>query len=262
MKGTKIRWASNSWNPMVGCTKVSAGCDRCYAETIAEKFRGSAFPNGFEPTFKPAKLDEPRKWDPSRIFVNSMSDVHHPSFTSDQIDEVYDRMAAWDQHDYLLLTKRPQRMWSYIRGWLERRGLDEVPPQIWLGTTIELDEFVWRADYLRRIPALVRFLSCEPLLGPLPSLDLTGIGWVITGGESGQGYRGMDHAWPRDLRDRCAEQRIAFYHKQDAAYRTETNPYLDGRRHEEYPLAHPALGRPRIMGVHHDAAEPDQLPMV
>lgn len=241
---------------MTGCTKVSPGCDRCYAETIAEKFRGTAFPNGFEPTFKPHKLDDPKRWEPSRIFVNSMSDVHHPAFTVDQIDAVYDRMAGWGQHDFLLLTKRPQRMWSYlchpVDGWLVRRGLSKVPEQIWVGTTIEDDPFTWRADYLRRIPALVRFLSCEPLIGPLPSLNLDGIGWVITGGESGSGFRPMDHDWCRDLRDRCSKEGVAYYHKQDSAFRTETNPWLDGRMHEEYPLAHPRRGGERRLGVYVD----------
>lgn len=267
MKNTKIRWAEHSWNPMTGCSKVSPGCDHCYAEVIAEKFRGAAFPAGFEPTFKPHKLREPEKWAASRVFVNSMSDVHHEAFSLEQVAEVYDRMLAVDRHDYLVLTKRPARMKAFLAGWLERHGLDEVPAHIWLGTSIESDRFVWRADRLRAIPAAVRFLSCEPLLGPLPSLDLSGIHWVIVGGESGPGYRPMDHDWARDLRNRCRDPFVhesdddpvdlcqdcgeeyyepcarhrgpAFYFKQSAAPRTEMGVELDGRRHEEYPLAHP-----------------------
>lgn len=244
MQGTKIRWSEHTWNVFTGCTKISPGCDHCYAETIAEKFRGSAFPNGFLPTYKPNKLDDPRKWrDPARIFVNSMSDVHHPDFTRDQVDSVYDVMLDVDRHDYLVLTKRPNLMAAYMLGddgWLARRSLDAVPPQIWLGTTIELDEYVWRADHLRRIPATVRFLSCEPLLGPLPSLDLSGLSWVIAGGESGPGFRPMPHEWAADLRDRCDDAAVAFYFKQSAASRTEMGQELEGRRHEEYPLPHPA----------------------
>lgn len=252
MKNTKIRWATDTWNPMTGCTKITPGCDNCYAETIAEKFRGTAFPNGFEPTYKPHKLGDPASWQaPRRIFVNSMSDVHHDAFTVAQIDSVYDAMLETARHDYLLLTKRPQRMWSYLcgdDGWLARRNLDAVPDQIWLGTTIEDDPYTWRADYLRRIPVLVRFLSCEPLIGPLPSLDLTDLGWVIVGGESGSGYRDMPHDWARDLRDRCNDAGVAFYFKQSAAYRTEMGQTLDGRRHEEYPLPHPGSDRGRQLG--------------
>jgi protein gp37 len=242
MKDTKIRWAEHTWNTMTGCTKISPGCDNCYAETIALKFRGTAFPNGFDPTFKPNKLTEPRKWSPSRVFVNSMSDVFHDAFDKSQIDQVFDTMLDIDKHDYLLLTKRPGRMKSYLigrDGWLSRRNLDEVPPWIWLGTSVESDEFVWRADHLRQIPVAVRFLSCEPLLGPLPSLDYNGLTWIIVGGESGKGYRVMEHDWARQVRDECAERQIAFYFKQSSAPRTEMGITLDDTLHEEYPFSHP-----------------------
>ena len=272
MQGTKIRWAEHTWNAFTGCTKISPGCDNCYAETIAEKFRGNAFPNGFLPTYKPNKLGQPRTWkDPARIFVNSMSDVHHPDFTRDQVDSVYDVMLEVDRHDYLLLTKRPNLMAAYLLGddgYLARRGLEALPDQIWIGTTIELDAYTWRADHLRRIPALVRFLSCEPLLGPLPSLDLDGLSWVISGGESGPGYRPLDHDWCRDLRDRCGDEGVAYYHKQDAAPRTEMRPELDGRLHEEYPLPHPAdrtgprwANRDRWTGRHSTDEASPRLPM-
>jgi protein gp37 len=243
MKDTKIRWAEHTWNPMTGCTKISPGCDNCYAETIALKFGAPAFPNGFTPTFKPGKLTQLRKLKPGRVFVNSMSDVFHPDFTRQQIDEVFDEMAAQAQHDYLVLTKRPALMRNYMigrEGWLSRRGIAKVPTQIWLGTTIESDQYVWRADHLRDIPVDVRFLSCEPLIGPLPSLDLTGIHWVIVGGESGKGFRPMPHEWAVDLRDRCEAADVAFFFKQSAAPRTEMGMELEGRLHEEYPFPHPA----------------------
>lgn len=245
---------------MTGCSKITEGCDRCYAEVIAEKFKGSAFPNGFAPTFKPNKLgDIARARKPARWFVNSMSDVHHEAFARDEIDAVYDAMAATDRHDYLVLTKRPQRMRKYLTGpdgWLARRGLTAMPEQVWLGTTIEADKYTFRADHLRAIPALVRFLSCEPLLEALPSLDLDGIGWVIAGGESGNGtrdYRVMDHDWARDLRDRCVTAGVAYYFKQSSAARTEQGIELDGVRWEQYPLEHPALSNPRQLGVFVDA---------
>jgi len=256
MKETKIRWADSTWNPMTGCSEITEGCDHCYARVIAEKFGPPAFPNRFDPTFKPQKLNDPRKTKtPKRWFVNSLSDVHHETFTVDQIDSVYSAMLEADWHDYLVLTKRPQRMRAYFTGpdgFLARFGLDSVPEHIWLGTTIELDKYSFRASHLREIPAAVRFLSCEPLLGPLPRLDLSGLAWVIAGGESGNGtndYRPMDLAWARDLRDRCDTATKAFYFKQSSARRTEMGIELDGRLHEEFPLPHPASrGVDRIVG--------------
>src|SRR5690554_1314701 len=177
MKNTRIRWCEHTWNPMSGCTRISPGCDNCYAEALTTGRFKKAFPMGFTPTFKPHKLDEPRKWAPSRVFVNSMSDVHHPDFTTDEIDQVVDAMERHNHHDYLVLTKRPQRMADYWLDRLERRGQQRVPAHIWLGTSIESDRYTFRADHLRRIPVDVRFLSCEPLIGPLPSLDLTGLSW-------------------------------------------------------------------------------------
>ena len=243
MKNTKIRWTDHTWNPMSGCTHVSPGCDHCYAEAIAlsPRFK-NAFPAGFTPTFKTHKLNDPRPWAPGRVFVNSMSDVHHPDFTDGQIDQVVDAMARWDHHDYLVLTKRPQRMADYWLRRLERTGAHRVPANIWLGTSIESDRYTWRADHLRRIPVDVRFLSCEPLISPLPSLDLAGIGWVIVGGESGNGtkdYRPMDHDWARDLRDRTRAAGAAFFFKQSSSHRTEVGIELDGERIEEFPRVHP-----------------------
>jgi len=249
MKDSKIRWTDDTWNAVTGCEEISPGCDNCYARVIAEKFRGTAFPRGFEPHYKPHKLDEPRrKRAPSRFFVNSLSDMHLPAWTTDQIDSMYDVMAETPKHDFLVLTKRPQRMASYFLGtadqpgWLERRGLDAVPPQIWLGTTIELDKYAFRADHLRRIPATVRFVSAEPLLGPLPSLDLNGISWVIVGGESGNNssnFRPMDLAWATDLWHRCQAAGVAFFGKQDSGRRTELNPGFLGELVEEFPFDHP-----------------------
>lgn len=298
MKGTKIRWCDHTWNPMVGCTKVSPGCDNCYAETLTERFGGNAFPRGFEPTWKPQLLPKVRAWArtaPGRVFTNSLSDVMHESFTTEQIDAVFDTMLDVPEHDYLLLTKRPKRLARYLlggdlagrlhdagsittdlgkpldldddgagaddAGYLARRGLSRLPANVWLGTSIENDRYTWRADWLRTIPVPVRFLSVEPMLGPVPSLDLTGIAWVIVGGESGPGYRPLDLAWARDVRDRCVERDVAFYWKQDAAPRTEMGITLDGEVWEQFPLPHPRvradatglLDSPRTVGVYVDA---------
>ena len=250
-EGTRIRWAEHTLNAMTGCTRVSEGCDHCYAETLIERYGAPAFPDGFKPVFKPGKLADPEKWwrksGPGRIFVNSLSDVHHPDFTPAEIDAVYDTMLNVDRHDYLVLTKRPQAMARYFNGyydelgWLDRRGLDAVPGNIWLGTSIELDKYcALRTRALTSIPAQVHFLSLEPLLGPLPSLSLDDIQWCIVGGESGPGFRPMDVQWARDLRDQADAAGVAFFFKQSAAYRTETGIELDGQLHEEYPLEHPA----------------------
>jgi protein gp37 len=247
MDQTKIRWTDTTWNPMTGCTKISPGCKHCYAEVIATKFEGKAFPNGFAPTFKPHRLSEPARWKsvvlapgepfrPRRVFVNSMSDLFHEDFTDEQIDRVFNVMAMESQHDYQVLTKRPERMRDYVRSWLSGSWRREFPPQIWLGVSIENDDYTWRADVLREIPAPVKFLSIEPLLGPVPSLSLEGIQWAIVGGESGKGYRPMDHAWARDVRDGCVRTGTAFFFKQSAAYRTELGMELDGKRYEAMPV--------------------------
>jgi len=236
MQDTKIRWTGATWNPMSGCTQISPGCAHCYAKRIAEKMGPPAFPVGFTPTFKPQKLGEPGKLkEPQRVFVNSMSDLFHEAFTAEQIGQVFDTMIASPRHTYQVLTKRPERMRDFVRDWLVAHNLCMVPPHIWLGTSIENDRYVWRANVLREIPVAVRFISAEPLLGPLPSLDLAGIAWLIVGGESGPGFRQMDHAWARDLRDRAQAAGAAFFFKQSAGYRTELGIELDGRRYEQYP---------------------------
>ena len=232
---TKIRWATYTWNPMVGCTQVSPGCDRCYAKRLAEGFGAPAYPRGFEPTWKPHKLGEPKKWKPGMIFVDSMSDLFHRDWTVQQLDSVFDVILATPFHTYMILTKRPERMELYLRDWMDRQNLTVVPRHIWLGTSIENDDFTYRADVLRRIPVLCRFISAEPLLAPLPSLRLHGISWLIVGGESGSGFRPMDHAWAVDLRDRAIGSGVAFYFKQSAAYRTEMGQLLEGQRWEQYP---------------------------
>lgn len=271
MDRTGIRWTDATWNPMSGCTVISPGCDNCYAMTLAENRRGTpAFPVGFDTVFKPKKLADPATWlrrrGPLRIFTNSMSDVFHEDFTDDQIDQVFRAMVATPEHDYLMLTKRPQRLADYLlgwrapsdhrraavaagrtlvpneRGWLSRfgTGLDQVPANIWLGVSIENDKYTWRADWLRLLPVPVRFLSIEPLLGPVPSLNLDRIQWAIVGGESGPGWRPMDHEWARHVRDLAATTGTAFYFKQSAAYRTELGLELDDERHEWFPLPHPS----------------------
>lgn len=229
---SSIEWTDETWNPTVGCSKVSPGCDGCYAIGVAHRAMQPAHQGltirrpGERPDWTgevrclPDRLDTPLRWrKPRRVFVDSMSDLFHPDVMQSFRLRVWETMAATPQHTYQVLTKRPRVMRGSFRnldGWT-------VPlptlPNVWLGTSIESDLYTFRANYLRETPAAVRFLSLEPLLGPLPSLNLDGIDWVIVGGESGPGARPMHPAWVRDLRDRCVEAGVAFFFKQWGAWR-------------------------------------------
>jgi protein gp37 len=237
-----IEWTGATWNPVTGCDRVSKGCDNCYALALAArlkamgqaKYQHDGDPRtsgpGFGVTMHPAELELPKRWRrPRVIFVNSMSDLFHPKVTAEFVAEVFAVMAATPQHTYQVLTKRPRRARQLLRG--------STPlPNVWLGVSVEADEQVDRAAILRDIPASVRFLSCEPLLGPLPSLDLTGIDWVIVGGESGPEPRPMSEEWVTEIRDNCLDAGIPFFFKQwggrtpKAGGRT-----LHGKTYDEMP---------------------------
>lgn len=235
-----IEWTEATWNPVTGCTEVSTGCDNCYARTFAERFRGVAghpYEQGFDLRFWPERLEQPAKWrKPRRIFVNSMSDLYHEGVAVDYIAKVFDAMESAPHHTFQVLTKRPGRMASVMR------RLRPTPLQnVWLGTSIEVDRYSWRAEKLRETPAFVRFLSLEPLLGPLPSLDLSDINWVIVGGESGHHARALDAGWVRSLRDQCNEARVAFFFKQWGGRTPKAGGReLDGQTWDQYPAALPA----------------------
>ena len=239
-----IEWTDATWNPMTGCTKISAGCDHCYAYTVAyTKTRdiylrrspvrdtpaGRADP--FAPRFWPDRLAQPFGWrTPRRVFVNSMSDVFHAHFTIGQIQEVFAVMNACPQHQFQLLTKRPERA-------LRLASHLTFTPNIWMGTSVENESVAHRVEALREVPAFVHFISAEPLLGPLDSLDLTGIEWVIGGGESGIGARPCDPQWARGLRDRCQEFGVAFFWKQWGGRTSKSGGrLLDEREWSEYPV--------------------------
>jgi len=227
---TIIAWTDVSWNPTHGCSRVSDGCRHCYAESLSLK-RGwttqswTANHARQNVLLKPHKLNEPRKLKvPSRIFVNSMSDLFHPLIPDDYLHQIWQVMLDCPQHTFQILTKRPERAAVWAGPW---------PSHIWMGTSVEDARVMHRIDTIRRCAARVRFLSCEPLLGPLPGLNLDGINWVIVGGESGSGYRPMDHAWARDIRDACLAQGVALFFKQSSAFRTESGTALiheDGSR--------------------------------
>jgi protein gp37 len=225
---TSIEWTDKTWNPTTGCTKVSPGCKFCYAEAITQRFAGS-FPNGFQFTMHPIRLEEPKRWrTPSRVFVNSMSDLFHEEMPLEFLQQIFRVMKDCPQHIFQVLTKRHQRM-------LELAPLLEWAPNIWMGVSVETQKYTKRIDYLRNVPATVRFLSCEPLLGPL-DLDLTGIHWVITGGESGQHHRPIEIDWVRSIREQCELMGVAFFHKQWGGRTPKSGGReLDGRIWEQLP---------------------------
>jgi protein gp37 len=203
---SKIEWTDRTWNPTTGCSKVSAGCKYCYAEILTQRFTNH-FVNGFQFTLHEDRLEQPLHWrKPNRIFVNSMSDLFHEDMPLEFLHRVFAVMRQCPQHIFQILTKRHERL-------LELSPLLEWSENIWMGVSVENQEYAHRVDYLRRVPAHVRFLSCEPLIGAL-ELDLTGIHWVITGGESGAGHRPISADWVRAIRDQCLESGVAFFHKQ------------------------------------------------
>lgn len=235
-----IEWTDATWNPVTGCTKLSPGCDHCYAFTFAERFRGvigHPYEPGFDLTLHPERLGLPLKWKgPRRIFVNSMSDLFHEDVPDDYIGGVFEIMNQASSHTFQVLTKRPKRMAKLAPKlpW---------PSNIWVGTSVELDRYAWRSNHdLREVPAAVKFVSAEPLLGSLPSLQLDHLQWVITGGESGHGHRPCDPNWVRDLRDRCTASGVAFFHKQWGGRIPKAGGrLLDGRSWDEFPSPNPDL---------------------
>lgn len=228
-----IEWTDATWNPVTGCTQVSPGCDHCYALTFAERFRGvpgHPYEQGFDLKSWPQRLHLPLTWrKPRRIFVNSMSDLFHKDIPDEYIRQTFDVMVKADWHVFQVLTKRSARL---------ARMAPTLPwaPHIWAGVSVELNSYRWRVDHLRRVPAHVRFISAEPLLGPLDEVSLDGVQWLITGGESGPGHRPCEVDWVRDLRDRCQKAGIAFFHKQWGGRTPKAGGrLLDGRTWDEQP---------------------------
>lgn len=233
MADSHIEWTDSTWNPVTGCTKISAGCKHCYAMTMAKRLKAMGQPNyrnGFDLTLHDHMVDLPKRWKkPKRIFVNSMSDLFHKDVPLDFILRVFETMCEADWHQYQVLTKRADRL----------RDLDPMLPwadQIWMGTSVENDKVRWRIDCLRATTAAIKFLSIEPLIGELKNLDLTGIDWVIVGGESGAGARPMSPEWARDIRDQCKEQGVSFFFKQwGGVQKGKHGRVLDGRTWDDFP---------------------------
>lgn len=234
---SKISWTNETWNPVTGCSHVSDGCRFCYAERLSLRFGWSTEPwiapyAAKNIRLHPNRLNKPRSWrTPKRVFVNSMSDLFHPLVPDDFIVQVFSAMVDLPQHVFQILTKRPERAATWPGPW---------PAHIWMGTSVEDERVVDRLDVLRACSAAIRFVSFEPLIGATGAIDLTGYAWAIAGGESGPGYRPMDHAWVRAIRDACLATDTAFFFKQDAGSRPELRPWVveeDGTcwRWQQYP---------------------------
>src|SRR5262245_28759486 len=239
---SEIEWTDATWNPVRGCTKISPGCKHCYAETFAERVRGvpgHPYEQGFDLRLVPEKLAEPLRWTkPKLVFVNSMSDLFHEDVPDDYIGKVAEVMLVANWHTYQVLTKRSERLARMLRTKLSHLA---AKPHIWWGVSVENRRHgLPRIDHLRAAPAAVRFLSVEPLLEDLGTIDLTGISWVIVGGESGPGARPMRGEWVRSIRDQCLAADVSFFFKQWGGTRKSlTGRTLDGRTHDAMPPASP-----------------------
>ena len=227
---TSIEWTEKTWNPTTGCTKISPGCKNCYAERITKRFPGH-FPNGFAFTLHPDRLNEPRRWrKPSLIFVNSMSDLFHEEMPLDFLKKVFEVMRETPRHVYQVLTKRHERLAELAH------ELSPWPENVWIGVSVENADYKHRIDYLRRVPAVVRFISFEPLIGAVGKVDLGGIHWIIVGGESGPGRRPIRKEWVIELRDQAVSQGAAFFFKQWGGYTPKAGGrLLEGRIWDEMP---------------------------
>ena len=236
---SKIEWTDATWNPIRGCTKISPGCVHCYAETFAERFRGvpgHPYEQGFDLKLIPEKLEEPLRWKtPRMVFVNSMSDLFHEGVPDDYIEAVCRVMARAEKHTFQVLTKRSERMRDLLKTKLDFAAAE---PRIWFGVSVENRRHgLPRIEHLRSAPAGLRMLSVEPLLEDLGTINLSGIGWVIAGGESGPRARPLHEDWIRSLRDQCAAANVPFFFKQWGGVRkAKAGRILDGRTHDEIPV--------------------------
>lgn len=240
MAQSSIEWTEFTWNPVTGCTKISPGCDFCYAERMAKRLQAMGQPrytNGFELTLHEDMLERPLSWKtPRRIFVNSMSDMFHKDVPTWFIQKMFEVMRRASWHQFQVLTKRSRRL-------RELSPAIDWPDNLWMGVSVEHQEFVVRLDHLRETGAAVKFVSCEPLLGPLPAFDLCGIDWVIVGGESGPGARAMEEGWVLDIKAQCQQARVPFFFKQWGGFnKKKAGRLLEGRTWDELPtVSAPAL---------------------
>jgi len=244
---SSIEWTDATWNPVTGCTKITAGCDHCYAARFSERFRGvrgHPFETGFDLTLRPTRLDQPLTWRrPRMIFVNSMSDLFHKDVPKDYIAQVFDTMETADWHVYQVLTKRSPLLLKFIN---DRYRTLPAPRHMWFGVSVEDASGAPRIAHLRKANASIRFLSIEPLIGPVGRLDLDGISWVIVGGESGPGARPMDHRWVIDVRNQCLRAKVPFFFKQwGGRFPKAGGRLLEGKEWNQFPMILPQLPHSR-----------------
>ncbi len=235
MSQSKIEWTEMTWNPITGCTKISQGCKHCYAEIMSRRLQAMGhekYRNGFKLTLHPDTLNEPYKWKKSKIvFVNSMSDLFHQSVPIQYVQKVFDVMNDNPQHLFQILTKRAERMQYY-----DEKGLLKWSHNIWMGVSVEDQNNAFRIDLLRKTKARVKFLSCEPLIGPLNDLNLDNIDWVIVGGESGPKARPMEPEWAVDIMEQCQRSNVKFFFKQWGGFnKKKAGRKLQGRIYDEMP---------------------------
>jgi protein gp37 len=250
-----IEWTNSTWNPVTGCTKISAGCDFCYAERFSERFRGvkgHPFKNGFDLTLKPDRISQPLSWrKPRLIFVNSMSDLFHKEIPTTYIDKVFETMETASWHIFQVLTKRSSLMRNYIN---QRYQKSKAPEHIWLGVSVEDGTKLSRIAHLQQTQASVRFLSIEPLIGPPGKMDLSGIHWVIAGGESGPTARPMEPEWAISVKNQCIAQKVPFFFKQWGGFRPKSGGrLLQGKEWSQFPSLSRASSNPKDLFL--DAAE-------
>jgi len=253
-QASQIEWTDATWNPVTGCTKVSAGCDHCYAHTLSHRLLRDVYTrrlpvvdtaenreDPFAVRTWPERLDQPAGWrEPRMIFVNSMSDLFHRDIPEEFVREIFKVMLQENRHIYQVLTKRPSRALRFYRRHSDLFRGGEIPANIWIGTSVERQDVMYRARQLENVPASVRFLSCEPLLGPL-EVSLSGIYWVIVGGESGIRHRPMESEWVRSIRDQCVAAGVAFFFKQWGGRTPKAGGReLDGQTWNEMPITAPA----------------------
>ena len=234
---SSIEWTETTWNPVTGCTKVTRGCDNCYAERLAERFRGTPghpFERGFDLTLRPKRILQPLSWKrPRMVFVNSMSDLFHKDIPTEFINNVFDTMESADRHIFQILTKRSPLMRDYLR---HRYGPSLAPRHIWCGVSVEDDKATSRIRHLKDSPILTRFLSIEPLLGPIGNIDMEGISWVIVGGESGPNARPMEPGWAIEIQRNCERQNVPFFFKQWGGRTPKSGGrLLEGIEHNSFP---------------------------
>jgi protein gp37 len=244
---TAIEWTDATWNPVTGCTKISAGCDNCYAARFSERFRGvegHPFQTGFDLTLRPERLMQPYAWKRSRmIFVNSMSDLFHKSIPRSYVAAVFDTMEKANWHIYQVLTKRSSLLQEFIN---DRYAARSAPSHIWFGVSVENAQAASRIVHLAKANASVRFLSVEPLIAPVGKLRLSGIHWVIVGGESGPHARPMNAEWAIDVRDQCIAARVPFFFKQWGGRSPKSGGrLLDGKIWSQFPMHGSALAQRR-----------------